>query len=410
MQIKAILLCSVVLSSIAFPAMAQDDGYVPPPLFGDQLRPQSDTGNLVEPRVSTITEDVAPAPVVAPAAPSSPETVIAPAPPLDKIKPIVEERKSKRVTAAPLKIEKKPEIKNAIKSAPPVPPQKPDVPASAASSVAKVAPAAVPAPLEPVAQMPAQSAPAAPMTDVTKVEPKVEPKAGPVAEVKAAAKIEAPQKADTKFRPAAKVTSEGVVTGPVSMPSVPTQRVETEQLVHVAPASGEDGITIMERHQRQMKGEQAEQKKETVEPAKKDSSKDTGAVEKTASKTPPADFEIGDAEDVMKKMLPFQPGQISLQETDVAAIGSGILEELEKRDLWRIQIRSYATSHGEGMNSDKRIALSRAIALRKALVEQGVRPSRIDVRAEGDAPLPEGKSGDRIDIYLYKPTVKTIVF
>lgn len=374
MQIKALLLFSAFIFGFAHNSMAQDSGYVPPPLFDDQIRPHSDTGNIVEPRVSTRDEVVSSTPVIAPTAPSIPEVpedVAAPAEQLPQIlKPIIEERKSPRQPEIKKAVQDSPAIKPAkeiVKALPPAPPKKPSVPEP---SVAKI-----------------------------ESQPKPEPLPEKAAETKP----------PSQPRPASKVTSAGVVTGPVSMPSVPAQAVEVlETATNIAPSTDDDGLTIMERHQRQIRSEKndsapakkADLKKVTIEAAKAD----------PETSVAPAGFEVGEAQDVMKKMLPFQPGEIDLAENDAAAIGAGIKQELQKRDHWRIQIRSYATPFGDGVSSDKRISLSRAIALRKALVDQGVRPSRIDVRAEGSASMPEGKSGDRIDVYLYKPSDKTIVF
>jgi outer membrane protein OmpA-like peptidoglycan-associated protein len=379
MQIKALLLFSAFIFGFAHNSMAQDSGYVPPPLFDDQIRPHSDTGNIVEPRVSTRDEVVPSAPVVAPIAPSIPEVpenVAAPAEQLPQIqKPIIEERKSPR----------QPEIKKTVQDSTVIKPTK---------EVLKAAPPAPP------------KKPSAPEPSVAKDESQL--KSEPLPE-KVVPQKEADTKSPSQPRPASKVSSAGVVTGPVSMPSVPTQAVEVlETATNIAPSTGDDGLTIMERHQRQIRDE-----KNDNAPAKKADTKKVAIpmpkVDPEAT-VAPAGFEIGEAQDVMKKMLPFQPGEIDLAENDVAAIGAGIKQELQKRDHWRIQIRSYATPYGEGVSSDKRISLSRAIALRKALVDHGVRPSRIDVRAEGSAPMPEGKSGDRIDVYLYKPSDKTIIF
>lgn len=61
----------------------------------------------------------------------------------------------------------------------------------------------------------------------------------------------------------------------------------------------------------------------------------------------------------------------------------------------RIQLLGYAAPEMQGLSSAKRLALRRAVAVRKYLVGQGIAQTRIDVRAIGAA-----KSGepDRVDI------------
>lgn len=361
MPISALLLCLMFVLAAASSALAQDD-YVPPPMFDDvQPRPESTTGNIVEPRSSSKDSEKLPgAPLspTAPAAPSAPKIVTSPdAPPF--IQPIVEGTKKPSAPAS-----KKPQAdKPKEASAPlPLPPKKPNTPTPAA-----------------VAEKP------------------VMPEEKPEASI------------ENKPQPAAKVTSKGVVTGPKTMPSVPAQAVEQQVLDLTAPIADSpaprgpdeapEGETIMERHQHEMEAKQAEQEQ-----------KEDSVAALQAADIPPMEFESDGSQEVLKKILPFAPEQINLPPDDLAAIGAGIKEELRKRDTWRIQIRSYATSSGSGVSSDKRVSLSRAIALRKFLVDQGVRASRIDVRAEGNEPAPEGKSRDRIDLYLYSPTEKPIVF
>lgn len=475
--------CSLSLLALVTPVLAQETSYSPPPMFGDdQVRPETTTGNIVEKRISPRGD--APRPSVAPSAPvppSAPATLVAPAvntppsnaktadPSPDFMQPLVEDvKKPEEIVTAPVKKPDAPKSKvvketNALKT--PTPPKKPTPAVATAKGDAKtmpppkpqadqksaiVPPAVLPVPA--VAPAPAPSTASSPLPEKTDhVETDIadpifipEAKPAPVAKssAKAAAVMPAPvvppapvaKKSEPALvksprpdaRPASKVTSNGVVTGPKTMPSVPAQPVEQEMLdVAVLPSSdqaiprGPDqvpapdtGPTILERHQQQMKAKRAdktaEEKTEPVDPVA------TLATAKTASKeqdVTPASFENGDAKDVLKKILPYLPGQIKLEDTEMASVGAGILDELKLRDQWRIQIRSYATAQGGGVNSDKRISLSRAIALRKALVDQGVRSSRIDVRAEGSAAhVGAGESGDRIDLYLYRPTKNATIF
>src|SRR5690606_9871701 len=90
------------------------------------------------------------------------------------------------------------------------------------------------------------------------------------------AKVNAPTpvtiaKPDGPIMPAARVTSRGVVTGPVTMPSVPTGTVVAENLMEnaTAPAMAaqdDDEKTLMERHQEQ----QIAMAQDTTPPAPQD--------------------------------------------------------------------------------------------------------------------------------------------
>ncbi len=67
----------------------------------------------------------------------------------------------------------------------------------------------------------------------------------------------------------------------------------------------------------------------------------------------------------------------------------------------RIQINAYAAGTQETVSAARRLALSRALNVRSYLIEQGVRSTRIDVRAIG---LPEDTGpADRVDILLLTP-------
>ncbi len=351
-------------------ALAQDDSYVPPPMFeDDQVRPKSDTGNIVEPRASSM-DSVKPAPPLAPTAPTAVQVPQQP----KFMQPIVEGKPDKPEKKTP--VVKKPKKPEAVKVEKP---EKSETPPTAMT--------AAPVPVPP-------KKPMAPVKEATK----------PEEDKPSAPTVKAPA-------PASKVTSEGVVTGPKTMPAVPTQTVEQQVLDLTAPIPGAptprgpeelpEGETIMERHQHQVQSEQKKDEQVQV---------DENIAAAMANNVTPAEFESDKAQKVLKKILPFQPGQIELTEPDLLSIGAGIMKELNKRDHWRIQIRSFASSDGKGINADKRIALSRAIALRKSLVKQGVRPSRIDVRAEGNLPAPVGESSDRVDVYLYSPVEKPEIF
>jgi outer membrane protein OmpA-like peptidoglycan-associated protein len=66
----------------------------------------------------------------------------------------------------------------------------------------------------------------------------------------------------------------------------------------------------------------------------------------------------------------------------------------------RIQLLAYAGQASDSASQARRLSLSRALAARSQLIEQGVRSTRIDVRALGNKSA--GGPTDRIDIIVSK--------
>ena len=64
----------------------------------------------------------------------------------------------------------------------------------------------------------------------------------------------------------------------------------------------------------------------------------------------------------------------------------------------RLQLKAYAESSGNDTSKARRLSLSRALAVRSFLIENGLRSTRIDVRALGIAR--DGGAPDRVDIVL----------
>jgi len=61
-----------------------------------------------------------------------------------------------------------------------------------------------------------------------------------------------------------------------------------------------------------------------------------------------------------------------------------------------VQLLAYAAGDEENASKARRLSLSRALAVRSFLIDQGVRSTRIEVRALGNK-VPDG-SPDRVDI------------
>lgn len=64
----------------------------------------------------------------------------------------------------------------------------------------------------------------------------------------------------------------------------------------------------------------------------------------------------------------------------------------------RIQLKAFAAGSAERPSTARRLSLSRALAVRSFLIEQGMRSTRIDVRALG-VPVDDGPA-DRVDVIL----------
>lgn len=77
-----------------------------------------------------------------------------------------------------------------------------------------------------------------------------------------------------------------------------------------------------------------------------------------------------------------------------------VADALKGDDALRIQLLAYAGSSGNSASQARRLSLSRALAARSSLINQGIKSARIDVRALGDKAA--GGPPDRIDIIVTK--------
>ena len=122
----------------------------------------------------------------------------------------------------------------------------------------------------------------------------------------------------------------------------------------------------------------------------------------------------GSAIVVAKKVAPIEKPKLGLSNIsifftpdgeDISADGNTGIEQmaliLQKSKQKRIQIKAYASSSEEDSESyARRLSLTRALKARSKLIKEGIRSTRIDVRALGS----NSKSGnrDRVDIILVK--------
>lgn len=94
--------------------------------------------------------------------------------------------------------------------------------------------------------------------------------------------------------------------------------------------------------------------------------------------------------------LPFKPGQVELDD-ELRRKLAGVAAEAKSDDR-RLQIKAFAAGGKSSISEVRRTSLKRALAVRSYLIDEGVRSTRIEVRALG-APL-DGGPEDRVDVTL----------
>jgi outer membrane protein OmpA-like peptidoglycan-associated protein len=95
--------------------------------------------------------------------------------------------------------------------------------------------------------------------------------------------------------------------------------------------------------------------------------------------------------------LAFEAGESDLDGATVNAL-SALVTEMRRDEGARVQLIAYAGVNGGSASSARRLSLSRALAVRGYLIENGVRSTRIDVRALGDN-VDDG-SPERVDVFV----------
>jgi outer membrane protein OmpA-like peptidoglycan-associated protein len=97
------------------------------------------------------------------------------------------------------------------------------------------------------------------------------------------------------------------------------------------------------------------------------------------------------------RAIAFGPGTANLP-ADAEGALKATVAELNANPALRVQLRAYAAGDKGSESQARRLSLSRALAVRSFLVNQGIQATRIDVRALGNN-VPEG-SPDRVDVSL----------
>lgn len=101
--------------------------------------------------------------------------------------------------------------------------------------------------------------------------------------------------------------------------------------------------------------------------------------------------------------IDFTSGSTDLNEGGRRSLDRAVAE-LQRDQNARLQLVAYATggSGDDGGSVARRVSLSRALAVRSYLIEQGIRATRMDVRALGSRSADGGSASDRVDVLLVR--------
>lgn len=178
-------------------------------------------------------------------------------------------------------------------------------------------------------------------------------------------------------------SSEGVVKGPKTMPSNKKESVETEVLFESDDPSTPD---LIDRPQ--------PAKEKAAEKPKTDN---TATIALNPDYTLP-NFKV--MPDGSRKLhLIFKTTQAELDPEQVNTINALIIPALEKGEDTRALLEAFASPQEGSLSGDRRLALTRAMAIRKHITTAGnISPSKLDVRSLGSQT--DAQPMDRVEILL----------
>jgi outer membrane protein OmpA-like peptidoglycan-associated protein len=101
--------------------------------------------------------------------------------------------------------------------------------------------------------------------------------------------------------------------------------------------------------------------------------------------------------------IDFASGGTDLSENGKRALDR-VVAELQRDQNARLQLVAYATggSGDDGGSVARRVSLSRALAVRSYLTEQGISATRMDMRAFGSRSADGSAASDRVDVLLVR--------
>lgn len=133
-----------------------------------------------------------------------------------------------------------------------------------------------------------------------------------------------------------------------------------------------------------------------VPPAVNPAPKVTAMLE-TSPSTPPGGTSIGN--DGLQSLL-FDKDMARLPEETITAL-KRLATRMTAESGIDVQLLAYAAGDEDSASKARRLSLSRALAVRSFLMDQGIRSTRIEVRALGNK-IPDNGPADRVDLVLQK--------
>ncbi len=254
-----------------------------------------------------------------------------------------------------------------------------------------------------VTEPPATKSPALPVPGSVKPEPKVtEAKAAPEVASPPAASQPLEKKKPEPYHP----------PGKKNMPSVPPVKVERSELDKTMLPSVDDvKVTTPPSKNEKIIDKALEDRLMHPDP----NALATDAKDKSSAKPPVLRESVTPPPASAPAPLPDEPGPVKaslislefkkdlseLQPDQKRIIDTDILPKLAANKETRLQILAYASPSKEGQSSARRVSLSRGLALRSYMLEKGIVPSRMDIRALGENT--NEKPVDRVDLVLVNP-------
>lgn len=182
-----------------------------------------------------------------------------------------------------------------------------------------------------------------------------------------------PVKAAEEIPAKPKPTSEGVVKGPKTMPAVKKSGVDVEVVDEDVKQTQTDMLARVQE-EAAVKQKEAELK-----------------VSKRPAQKPNSLFKD-------RLVLVFDAPETDLSTSKTTLLDEQVVPALLDTDK-RLNIMAYA-SPTEASNADRRVALSRGLAVRSFLIEAGLKPSQINVRSLGSQT--NTQPYDRVELDLIK--------
>jgi outer membrane protein OmpA-like peptidoglycan-associated protein len=221
---------------------------------------------------------------------------------------------------------------------------------------------------------------------------------GEIIELEDAPQIQTPPEAPQKIEIKKPQSSTGNIKGAKTMPSVKKQDVESEILFEPQ----EDKPNLMERLKSKIvKPEEENQVEEEIILEEIDNKEiiDLSLPSEPSASDKSSLPDVETLEDGRRKIvMAYDDLQMDMSQAHKDVLDQLVLPALDANGETLLKIQAFASPQSGSLSADRRIALSRALAIREYLVEQEIISPRIDVRSLGAQtdilPL------DRVELYI----------